>query len=72
MYKRAFCTVASLAEAWIEIVHADDYRQLYQSLPSRKRGLKCFSIRKAAFLTLVASLAEAWIEIGWLHRQVRR
>ena len=59
-------SVASLAEAWIEItsVKSEAYSPL--SPPSRRRGLKYMVGRFIMMWLEVASLAEAWIEISMI------
>ena len=59
----ATITVASLAEAWIEMTKKSLMIVSDQSLPLRKRGLKFASNNQISTKGAVASLAEAWIEI---------
>ena len=57
--------VASLAEAWIEILIeeiAEDYRDAVASLAEAWIEIFCFVGRSE--ISSVASLAEAWIEIA--------
>ena len=56
-------TVASFAEAWIEIVTVRDSFVKRTSPPSRRRGLKLFPDSQRGAMQVVASFAEAWIEI---------
>ena len=55
-------SVASFAEAWIEINKAGRCRIVSESPPSRRRGLKC-ECEERGIPYIVASFAEAWIEI---------
>ena len=55
-------SVASFAEAWIEIKCLASFASYEVSPPSRRRGLK-FSFSPNALIFTVASFAEAWIEI---------
>ena len=56
-------SVASLAEAWIEIPDEWNYIVNDVSPPSRRRGLKLNLSHYMRRTQVVASLAEAWIEI---------
>ena len=56
-------TVASFAEAWIEIVEPFTNFHAIKSPPSRRRGLKLISNQTIWVRFPVASFAEAWIEI---------
>ena len=57
-------SVAPLAGAWIEIIHHPLDDVLFQSLPSRERGLKSASFLQYSASVVVAPLAGAWIEIS--------
>ena len=56
--------VAPLAGAWIEILCYGVLIALIRSLPSRERGLKCYTEWTLMNVKKVAPLAGAWIEIS--------
>ena len=56
--------VAPFAGAWIEIRDTTEVlTNLYESLPSRERGLKSYVYFGNPYDTMVAPFAGAWIEI---------
>ena len=59
--------VASLAEAWIEIVSiGESFRTIFVASLA-EAWIEISNLYSINALVLVASLAEAWIEIGMLY-----